>query len=221
MTSVNTLSSPRGVARALAASEARLSALRDRRTREHAELLRAARKVFVARGFAQARVEDILREAGLSTRAFYRFHASKDQLFLELFARANQAALARLASAVKRRRSAAAKLEAYVATTLELAYDLRYRGETRLFASAPGELAERHAREVVQCRAQLVSLLRQIIAEGATRGEFPDADPEDDAWSVHAVLAGALERVLWTEPPPERRALLRHLQRFCRRALAR
>ena len=210
----------RGVERALAASEARLSALRGRRTREHADLLRAAHKVFLARGYAQTRVEDVLREAGLSTRAFYRYHASKDQLFLELFARASQAAMARLGGTIARKRSAAAKLEAYVASTLELAYDPRYRDETRLFASVPGELAERHAHEVVQCRAQLVSLLREIVADGAARGEFPHADPEDDAWSLHGALAGALERVLWADPPPERRPLLRHLLRFCQSALA-
>jgi AcrR family transcriptional regulator len=210
----------RGVERALAAPEARLDALRGQRAREHEALLRAARKVFIARGYAQARVEDILREAGLSTRAFYRFHASKDQLFLELFSRANEAALGRLARTVGRRKSAPAKLEAYVAATLELAYDPRYRGETRLFATVPGELAERHAREVVQCRAGLASLLREIVDEGVASGDFPDAHPEDDAWSLHGALGGALERVLWADPPPERRALLRHLLRFCQSALA-
>jgi AcrR family transcriptional regulator len=211
---------PRGVERALAAPEARLDALRGRREREHAGLLRAARKVFVARGYAQTRVEDILKEAGLSTRAFYRFHASKDQLFLELFARTNEAALGRLVRTVDRRKSPAAKLDAYVAATLELAYDPRYRGETRLFASVPGELAERHAREVVQCRARLVSLLREIVAEGVASGAFPNAAPDDDAWSLHGSLGGALERVLWADPPPDRRTLLRNLLRFCRSALA-
>src|SRR4029450_1001945 len=99
-------SAARGVERALAASEARLSALRGRRTREHADLLRAARKVVLLRGYAQTRVEDVLREAGLSTRAFYRYHASKDQLFLELFARANQAAMERLGGAKSAQRRA-------------------------------------------------------------------------------------------------------------------
>src|SRR5690349_6285175 len=92
--------SRRGVSRALAAGEARLEALRVQRAAEHEALLRAARRVFVRRGYAQTRVEDVLAEAGISTRAFYRFHASKDELFLELFARANAAALARLRAAM-------------------------------------------------------------------------------------------------------------------------
>lgn len=209
----------RGVARAIARSEARLAALKERRSREHAALLRAARRVFVARGYSQTRVEDILREAGLSTRAFYRFHASKDQLFLELFAQANDAALRRLHQTVARKRSAAAQLDAYLESTLELAYDPRYRAETRLFASVPGELAERHASEVLQCRAQLVTLLERILAAGRASGEFPNVEPHDDAWSVHGALSSALERILREDPPPERRALLRQLRRFCAGAL--
>ena len=93
---------PRGVERALAPRAVRLEELRDQRTQEHDALLRAARRVFLRRGYRQTRVEDILREAGISTRAFYRFHASKGELFLELFDRANQAAMQRLRASVAR-----------------------------------------------------------------------------------------------------------------------
>lgn len=209
----------RAVARAVAGSETRLAALRDRRAREHLELLRAARRVFVARGYVQTRVEDILREAGLSTRAFYRFHASKDDLFMALFAQANQAALRRLAEIVRRRRSAAAKLDAYLEATLELAYAPRYRAETRLFASVPGELADRYAREVLECRAGLVSLLEQILDAGRAAGELTSIEPQDDAWSIHGVLSAALERILHEDPPPDRHTLLRRVRRFCLAAL--
>jgi len=217
---VNRNPAARGMARALAASEARLDALRDRRAREYDALLGAALRVFVARGYAPTRVEDILREAGVSTRAFYRFHAGKEQLFLALFARANDAALARLSATVARRRRPSAQLDAYIAATLELAYVPRYRRETRLFASVPAGLAERYAREVAECRAQLVAVLRAIIAAGRAAGVFPHADPEDDAWSIHGALASALERALRVDAPPDRRRLLRQLRRFCRSALA-
>src|SRR5262245_9678432 len=61
----------------------------DRRERERAALLRAARRVFLRRGYSETRVEDVLRAARLSTRAFYRVHASKDELFVALFARSS------------------------------------------------------------------------------------------------------------------------------------
>jgi len=209
----------RGVARALAAREVRLAELRDRRAREHEALLRAARRVFVRRGYAQTRVEDVLREAGISTRAFYRFHASKDDLFLELFDRANRAAMQRLRETVARHGDPAAQLDAYVDASLDLAYDPRLRGETALFANVPGELAERHAREVDACRAQLVDVLREIVRRGRDAGVFRDADPELDAWALHGAIGALLGRALASPGSAPRAALGARLRSLCRRAL--
>lgn len=209
----------RGVERALAPRAVRLEELRAIRTQEHEALLRAARRVFVRRGYLQTRVEDILQEAGISTRAFYRFHAGKGELFLELFDRANRAAMRRLGQRVEQHREPAAQLDAYVAATLDLAYEPRLRRETVLFAEVPGELVAAHAPEVAACREQLVSVLREIVARGAASGAFADAEPEADAWLLHGALGATLTRVLQADPPPRRAPLERRLRRFCRAAL--
>jgi len=182
-------------------------------------LLRAARRVFVRKGYAQTRVEDVLAEAGISTRAFYRFHAGKGELFLELFDRANRAAMERLRAYVARQRDPAARLDAYVTATLDLAYEPRLKRETSLFADVPAELTAQHAPEVAACREQLISVLREIVAEGAASGAFPDADPDTDAWSLHGALGATLARVLQADPPPRRAPLEKRLRRFCRAAL--
>ena len=209
----------RGVERALGPRSVRLEELRAQRTQEHEALLRAARRVFVRRGYAQTRVEDVLAEAGISTRAFYRFHAGKGGLFLELFDRANRAAMERLRAHVALHRDAAAKLDAYVAATLDLAYEPRLKRETSLFAEVPAELLAQHAAEIASCREQLVSVLREILADGAASGAFPDADPDTDAWALHGALGATLTRVLQADPPPRRAPLERRLRRFCRAAL--
>ena len=209
----------RGVERALARRAGRLEELRAQRTHEHESLLRAARRVFVRRGYAQTRVEDVLAEAGISTRAFYRFHASKGELFLELFDRANRAAMQRLREHVARHRAPAARLDAYVAATLDLAYEPHLKRETNLFAEVPAELTARHAAEIAACREQLVSALREILADGVASGAFPHAEPETDAWSLHGALGATLTRVLQADPPPRRAPLERRLRRFCRSAL--
>lgn len=209
----------RGVERALAPRAVRLEELRARRTQEHEALLRAARRVFVRRGYATTRVEDVLAEAGISTRAFYRFHSGKGELFLELFDRANRAAMERLRASVARHRDPAARLDAYVAATLDLAYEPRLKRETSLFAEVPAELTAQHAPEVAACREQLVSVLRDIIADGVARGAFPDADPETDAWALHGALGATLARVLQADPAPRRAPLERRLRRLCRAAL--
>jgi AcrR family transcriptional regulator len=210
---------PRGVARAVAADERRLEALRDRRAREHEALLHAARRVFVARGYRRTRVEDVLREAGISTRALYRFHAGKDELFLELFARASDAALERLRAIVASRRGALARLDAYVEATVELAYDPRYQAETRLFASVPAELTVRHADEVRACRERLVAVLAEILREGRASGEFADVDPDVDAWALHGAMGGVLTRVLTDGPAMPRARVARRLRRLTRAAV--
>ena len=63
-------------------------------------LLDAALVVMERNGYADAAVADILREADLSTRSFYRHFESKDQLLCALFRREADAAAARLRAKV-------------------------------------------------------------------------------------------------------------------------
>src|SRR5271154_7613498 len=63
-------------------------------------LLNAALVVMERNGYADAAVADILREADLSTRSFYRHFESKDQLLCALFRREADAAAARLRAKV-------------------------------------------------------------------------------------------------------------------------
>jgi AcrR family transcriptional regulator len=210
----------RGVDRALAGREVRLAKLRDQRAQEHHALLRAARRVFLRRGYQQTRVEDILDEAGISTRAFYRFHAGKGELFLELFDRANQAAMQRLRERIGQHDGAADQLDAYVASTFDLAYDTRFKRETTLFANVPGELIEQHAHEVQRCREQLVSILCTILAHGKASRTFSPLVGADDAWALHGALGATMGRILHADPPPARAPLERRVRRFCRAAVA-
>ena len=52
--------------------------------RHREEILDAAERVFVARGFEQATMEGIAREAGFSTGALYNFFQSKEELCLQV-----------------------------------------------------------------------------------------------------------------------------------------
>ena len=66
-------------------------------------LLDAAFVVMERNGYVDAAVADILCEAELSTRSFYRHFESKDQLLCALFRREAEAAAARLEAKVARR----------------------------------------------------------------------------------------------------------------------
>ena len=206
----------RAVGRALSASEERLRA---RREREYEVLLDAGHRVLLRRGYHQTRVEDIMREAGISTRAFYRFCTGKDDLFLALFDRSNVAAMRRLAERVARHPRPSGQLDAYIDSTLDLAYKDRLRPEVRLFLTVPSELTVKYAREVAACREQLVSLLRDVLERGRSSGDFPHAAPEDDAWAISGALGSTLSRVVLSDEPPPRNRVAKRLRRFCRAAL--
>lgn len=64
------------------------STVPNRRQREkelhRGEILEAAERVFVSRGFDQATMEEIAREAGFSTGAIYNFFQNKDELCLQV-----------------------------------------------------------------------------------------------------------------------------------------
>ena len=58
---------------------------RPRSDEERQLIFRAALRVMRVNGYAEAQISDILAEAGLGTRAFYRHFSSKDDLVIALF----------------------------------------------------------------------------------------------------------------------------------------
>jgi AcrR family transcriptional regulator len=70
----------------------------DRRAERIPQILQAARAVFARSGFAQARMEEIAGEAGLSKAAIYLYFPSKDELIRALLLQYFAGAFADLAS---------------------------------------------------------------------------------------------------------------------------
>ena len=77
-------------------------------------LLDAALVVMERNGYTDAAVADILREADLSTRSFYRHFESKDQLLCALYRREAEAAAARLTAKVEAAVDPRAALDAWI-----------------------------------------------------------------------------------------------------------
>ena len=77
-------------------------------------LLDAALVVMERNGYADAAVADILREANLSTRSFYRHFESKDQLLCALCRREAEGALLRLEAKVGAAGNPQAALDAWI-----------------------------------------------------------------------------------------------------------
>ena len=164
---------------------------------EREALVSAAQRLLARDARDPLRVDDVLGEAGLSTRAFYRHFHGRTELFLALFAAEAGRAAERLDGRLSRATTPEDKVRAWVEAVLALAYDSRLAARARLFAGERASLAQEFPAEVDRCVRTQVAPLERVIAAGRDAGVFPGADPVADARAVHHICAGLLADKLW------------------------
>jgi AcrR family transcriptional regulator len=163
---------------------------REKSAGEVERLLGAAETVLAERGYAGLRIDDVLAEAGLSTRAFYRHFQGKSELFLAVFDREMHRADERLRAKVAAAGDPEAAVTVWIGHTLALAYELRLARRTRLFLADRHVVASEFPADVARCVRLLLAPLEDAIAAGRDTGVFPDADPRADALAIHHLCAG-------------------------------
>lgn len=151
------------------------------------ELLEAALDLFVEKGFAATRAEEVARRAGVSKGTLFLYFASKEELF----------------KAVVRQNISGrfgewnAELDAFTGSTpdmLRLFMTLWWQrvgctkvsGITKMMLTEAGnfpELAQFYQQEVI---APAHELIRRMLRRGVDRGEF---EPIDMTYGVYVVLA--------------------------------
>src|SRR5579864_4817424 len=117
------------------------------RTDPEARALVQAGMAVLRRSAAVLTVADVLEEAGLSTRAFYRHFQSKDELILAVYQHDNRLSVVRLRAHIGSATTALEALEKWVGFALGLGYAPRrarrtmtlWREGGRLWASYPAE----------------------------------------------------------------------------------
>jgi AcrR family transcriptional regulator len=166
---------------------------REKSEREVEQLLAAAERVLARRGYADLRVDDVLAEAELSTRAFYRHFRGRAELFLALFDHESGRAVERLATKVGGRARPDEQVQVWVDANLALAFDARLARRTRLFLIERAAMAREFRDEVRRCVRAVIAPLEQAIEAGRDAGMFPGADPARDALAIHQLCAGLLQ----------------------------
>src|SRR6266496_3409638 len=169
-----------------------VEAAREKAADEVDRLLAAAERVLGRDGYGGLRVDDVLDEAGLSTRAFYRHFRGKSELFLALFDREAALAGERLGRRVAAAGSPVQQVEAWVAATLALAYDSRLARRTRVFLVERQVIAAEFPDDVIRCVRRHLAPLEAAIDEGRSAGAFPAAEPERDALAIHHLCSGLM-----------------------------
>ena len=158
------------------------------------EILAAAEKVFSARGYAAARVDDVAAEAGLAKGSLYNYFRSKQELFTQVFYEAiapDEADVDRILSADL---PAGEKLESVLDTWgRRLEYFTHIGGlmlefwATAARQDASGQLAGVFRDLYARSRERI----GRIVAEGVASGEFSrDVAPRLAASLIVAMVDG-------------------------------
>ncbi len=154
------------------------------------QILRAARAVFIDKGFIAARVEDVAKRAGLSKGAVYFYFSSKRDLFLALVQEEHENTYSFLDRAEQDHRAAAVKLvdlgQQY------LAYFAGLKSPPRFFLMMCEQgIRDDEIREEVQAVHQrFVDAATRILAQGMKEGTFREADPHGVAMILKAIIDG-------------------------------
>jgi AcrR family transcriptional regulator len=182
-------------------------------------LLDAALVVMERNGYADAAVADILREADLSTRSFYRHFESKDQLLCALCRREAEGASARLVAKVDAAEDPRAALDAWIDEILSFGHH-RAKAVRVSVLSSPGAMkAEGYAEETQHATRMLMAPLERLLADGVADGSFPLADPVGDAPLIQSVAWSAAGLSPTQERAVTRNEASRRVRSFCERAL--
>lgn len=175
---------------------AKVQAKRERRKEARpGELLAAALELFVEKGYAATRSEEVARRAGVSKGTLFLYFASKEELF-KAVVRENIAG---------RFAEWNAELEAYTGSTAEMLHyammmwwqrvgNTPAAGITKLMMSEASnfpELAAFYQQEVIEPGHELI---RRILQRGVARGEFKLQDIEH---GIYMVLTPMLFLMSW------------------------
>jgi AcrR family transcriptional regulator len=190
----------------------KVSAAHEQEIRERIVL--AALRVFGARGFHRATMQDIVRESGLSVGAIYTHFGSKDELFLAGCDLTAGQELGELAERLASVDETAGRLAVAVAFFLDSAEG--YGGGPmagymiQAWAEADQEPAVREM--LVRRREQIAAAGEMLVRQGVARGDLPDwVDPPALARAASALLDGLLlqkveEGPRWRRDEAEHRA---------------
>lgn len=157
---------------------------------ERDQLLAAAMEVLQRSGWWGFKVESVLRQAGLSTRSFYRHFDKKSDLLLALLEFELGGAAVGLRRATAAADTPSDKVRAYVSATIDMAYLAELAKPSSLFASHWRELLPEYPEAIDRCIERMMAPLVEAIQAGHAAGEFHSEDAIADARAIFYLVAG-------------------------------
>jgi AcrR family transcriptional regulator len=150
------------------------------------ELLDAALDLFVEKGFAAARAEEVAQRAGVSKGTLYLYYPSKEELFKAVIVRNLSSRIADTAQQVQAWNGAMAPLlQSLLVEWWQQTYASPASGVFKIIVGEVRnfpEIAEYYVQQVIEPGSQLIG---GIIAQGIRSGEFRTVDVES---TVHSLV---------------------------------
>ncbi len=159
------------------------------------ELLAAALELFVEKGFAATRAEEVAKRAGVSKGTLFLYFASKEELFKAVVRENISGRFTEWNAEFDNFHGSSADMLRYsIRAWWERIGSTKASGITKLMMSEASnfpELATFYQHEVIQPGNDL---LRRVLQRGIDRGEF---EPMDLKYGVYIVLAPMLFLAMW------------------------
>jgi AcrR family transcriptional regulator len=158
------------------------------------EILDAALTVFVERGFAATRLDDVAVAAGISKGLLYRYFDNKAELFKEVVRQTLVATIRDVGDRARASDSSLAALDVFLEQLASVAKDPRRSAIPKLIISESGSFPELAVFYLAEVIGPGVQQLTGLIRRGVDGGDFRKVDPELAAKSI---IAPFLLAVIW------------------------
>jgi AcrR family transcriptional regulator len=150
------------------------------------EILKAAEKVFAVKGFFQAKMDEIAREAEFGTGTLYRFFKSKEDLYFTLIDEKVQEINRLVQEELSKKAPPLERIKRVL--TLELDFVEKNRDFFKIYISERNRfewtVKDDLGKGIHQKMVAYIDLLSKVLKEGIRKGEFKPLDPLDMAHAL-------------------------------------
>lgn len=155
---------------------------------ERKRLISAARQVMERNGWWGFKVENVLKQSGLSTRSFYRHFEKKSDLLVAVLDEELADLAVRLRNATAAATCHSDQVRAYVVETIDFAYSPDFAERSSLLASLWRELINEYPAAIEHCAEKLIAPLSELMTAGLAAGEVDCEDPVSDSRAIFYML---------------------------------
>jgi len=159
------------------------------------ELLAAALDLFVERGYAATRLEDVAGKAGVSKGTLYLYFANKEELFKAVVRESMVPLLSEAEETLDQYEGHGAQLfREFILEWWKRIGDTKLSGITKLIMAESGnfpEVAKFYHEEVI---SRINAIIMQMLERGIARGEYRDIDI---ASASKVIVAPIIMLMMW------------------------